>query len=776
MALVKLNSFNISNYRSIINTGWRSLAGDNITVLIGQNESGKTSVLEALHSFYTNSISEDVLRSDNTFPEVSCNFLIVNNQHTSDLIEGASVSPALLEILKNEKDFILTRSWLDNKASHLFISSEKVSEFFTDIELKEKVLVGQTEKEIEKLGLESEQLFKILEHTEREKTLAYNDLLKTKKFIDDKERQLKKAKKHEDKAIVEVELNSIKENYNRLEENYNEKSGLLENLKQKTKEISEKLGYCKAYSQSKEELGKIEVSLQELKRSILELEHIYELSTSEKDKKNIYSNIQHSHNELEQSKSLIAQLKSDVKLKLLVLSKILLEGIDPKQAEANAMREISETNQYLDKYAIGELLYNKIPVFEYFEDFSGLLPNKIDLEDILNHNQQVEGYKAALNFLKIAGLETSFFREKNHRILKQRIETLNSDVTVNFQDYWSQQVGKDNKIRLHFELEHYDYTVPEKSGKPYLEFWIKDNQERLYPKQRSRGVRWFLSFYLELKAAAVKSENNRVLLIDEPGLSLHARAQEDVLKVFEDLKQSMQIVYCTHSPHLIKTEKLYRILAVQRANEDDDKSESVIYEPSMLSEASADTLTPIYSMMGIRLTDQQIIQNNHNIIVPDTITYYYLFWLNKIIPKPLKINFIPASGAGSILQLMNILSCWQINFGVVLFGRNHDQLLHEIDEQSLLETKITNKIRTFDQFDFPEDIFSAIDFKKYILLHRTGITEKNSEFISINGLSRKILATNFVNLINENKLNYSGFDETSKQNITELFASINEIL
>ena len=63
------NAFQIKNYRSIIDSLWNTLAGDNITVLIGQNESGKTSVLEALYSYYTGNITEDVLRSDYKMPD-----------------------------------------------------------------------------------------------------------------------------------------------------------------------------------------------------------------------------------------------------------------------------------------------------------------------------------------------------------------------------------------------------------------------------------------------------------------------------------------------------------------------------------------------------------------------------------------------------------------------------------------------------------------------------------------------------------------------------------
>ena len=49
--MMKLTAFRIKNFRSIVDTGWQNLSPDNITCLIGQNESGKTSVLEALEGF-----------------------------------------------------------------------------------------------------------------------------------------------------------------------------------------------------------------------------------------------------------------------------------------------------------------------------------------------------------------------------------------------------------------------------------------------------------------------------------------------------------------------------------------------------------------------------------------------------------------------------------------------------------------------------------------------------------------------------------------------------
>ena len=70
---------------------------------------------------------------------------------------------------------------------------------------------------------------------------------------------------------------------------------------------------------------------------------------------------------------------------------------------------------------------------------------------------------------------------------------------------------------------------------------------------RGSGFLWFLSFYLKLAAARKRSpERKRLLLIDEPGSYLHARAQKDVLHLFEDrIVPDDQVIYSTHSPYLM---------------------------------------------------------------------------------------------------------------------------------------------------------------------------------------------------------------------------------
>src|SRR5436853_259942 len=70
---MKLKKFRVYNYKSIQDSGWCYLSGDNITILAGQNESGKTSILEALRDFdMGNDISSTVKPDDypNNLPEI----------------------------------------------------------------------------------------------------------------------------------------------------------------------------------------------------------------------------------------------------------------------------------------------------------------------------------------------------------------------------------------------------------------------------------------------------------------------------------------------------------------------------------------------------------------------------------------------------------------------------------------------------------------------------------------------------------------------------------
>lgn len=591
---MKLQAFRIKNFRSIKDTGWQNFSQDNITGIIGQNEAGKTAILEALNSFPNGEISEDVLRIDRSLPEVSCSFS-VSWDEIKELFKEQSLPKGLIELVNERKRINLKRSWLDAKSEgSLTLEEEDFSTLFDSSE----------DDGIEKLP-------------------------------------------------------------------DNQKTGA---------EASE-------------------------------------------------------------------------------------------QGEATVKKVTKEE-------FIGSV-FDNLPEFELFEDLASLLPDTIDLEDLKNKNTKAEGYKGAQNLLAIAGLDLNFLQNSELRIVENQTEMLNKNVTTNFQEFWRQKIGKTNKIAIEFELKHHDTNQAGKAGKPYLVFWIKDGEEKLYPKQRSKGVRWFTSFYLQLKASSLdETKRGRVFLIDEPGGSLHARAQEDVLKVFEEIKDKVQVVYTTHSPYLIKLETIYRLLAVQRADKEDDKSETLIFDAHKLGSASSDTLSPIYTLMGADFSHQQAVKKNNNIILEEISAFYYIssFW--KLMGSKKEAHFLPATGANNIPQLANLFLGWGLDFGVIADDDGSGRTIYNGLKRNLFlddDNRTKKRVMKIRGCSGIEDLFTKNDFKKHILEDTNlSFNQKNSEYMR--GKSKPVFALKFMLKVNEEKLKMKDLDKDTQDSVKNLVDNIETIL
>lgn len=595
---MKLQAFRIKNFRSIKDIGWQNFSPDNITGLIGQNEAGKTAILEALYSFMFAKISGDILRSDNTLPEVSCSFL-TNWDEIKTIFPDKELPKGLAKLVNEKKRVNLTRSWTND--------------------------------------------------VKQEGTLA-------------------------------------------LEES----------------------GFSELFQKPEEEAD----------------------STN--------------------TDSPAVEQKTGEKVE---------EGGEVIKKEATEEEFIDE-------------VFDKTPYFELFEDFESLLPNTIDLEDLQNKNTKAEGYKGARNLLAIAGLDLNLLQNNEPRIVENQIAKLNQNVTANFREFWRQKIGKTNKIAIEFELKHHEVSKTEKAGKPYLAFWIKDGEKKLYPKQRSKGVRWFTSFYLQLKAGSLEeAQQGRVFLIDEPGGSLHARAQEDVIKVFEEIKDKVQVVYTTHSPYLIKLETIYRLLAVQRASEEDDRSETLVFDSHKLGSVSSDTLSPIFTLMGADFSHQQVIKKNNNILLEEISAFYYIssFW--KLVSSQKEAYFLPATGASNVPQLANLFLGWGLDFGVVVDDDSSGRSIYNGLKRDLFlddESRAKKRMIKIKGCSGIEDVFTNSDLKKHVLEDTTvSLKQKNSEYTK--NKPKTIFALKFMLKVNEEKLKMGDLDKTTQDNIKSLVNSIESI-
>ncbi|MFN8240585.1 MAG: AAA family ATPase [Bacteroidales bacterium] len=756
---MKLSSFRIRNFRSIVDSGWQKLSPDNITCLIGQNESGKTSVLEGLRAFYTGNISEDILRSDLTLPEISCRFTIKEGW----LLEVTeSPGTEMRELLSGLGEVELTRKWLADFSSVIKVSGV-VSEYLDSLENAWKLYLDEVTTKLDSEISEINRLDEQLNETVTRKNTALKKLA-----ADDRSgfgiRLFRK--KEEDAVLSGHEKSELKALITDLSAREADLQKLI-NLKSNVRRAGE------TYLSLKKTMNGLNSHMHDVS---LRLEERHQQMTllirpggenDDTDWKAILEDFRQTRHALDK---VAADFESHV-----AYCGYIMEGLPEEDARRKVSEIIKTYRSQFTSEMLGQRYFTYTPVIDLFEDFSSLLPNRIDMEDIVTGNEMVEGFKAARNFLTIANLDYSFFQQPSSRILKQKIENLNHSLTLNFQDFWQQSIGRNNKIRIQFELDHYSSAFGEKAGKPYLEFWIKDEGERLYPKQRSRGVRWFLSFYLELKAAASVSDKPMVLLVDEPGVSLHARAQEDVLKVFEDIKDRIQIIYTTHSPHLVDINKLHRVLAVQRDDLDSLRSNTSILDPLRLTSATPDTLTPLQSIMGNPLGAEGFSSERLNLIVNDLGSFYMITAVMQITGFKSKISLVPSTDLSSIPLMCNIMMGWGLRFAVVVFDNEAEKAIAGYLKKNMYRSQTGEGdviVSAPAGMLNAEDLLSTLDFKNQVMGTREGITVQNSVYMREKELPRNFLLSKFLSDVRSGQIKARDLDEETMENFREFIAII----
>ncbi|MFB1025015.1 MAG: AAA family ATPase, partial [Octadecabacter sp.] len=117
-------------------------------------------------------------------------------------------------------------------------------------------------------------------------------------------------------------------------------------------------------------------------------------------------------------------------------------------------------------------------------------------------------------------------------------------VTARFAEWWKQ-----GDYQFRFEADGNHFRI-----------WVADSRrpQEVELEHRSTGLQWFLSFFLVFLHEAKGEHDNCVLLLDEPGHSLHPLAQRDLSAFFEGLSENNQIIYTTHSPFLVDADRLAR--------------------------------------------------------------------------------------------------------------------------------------------------------------------------------------------------------------------------
>ena len=100
------------------------------------------------------------------------------------------------------------------------------------------------------------------------------------------------------------------------------------------------------------------------------------------------------------------------------------------------------------------------------------------------------------------------------------------------------------------------------------------------------------------------THSNCILLLDEPGLSLHPIAQIDLIDFFNSLSIENQLLYTTHSPFLVNPNNLGNVKALYVGDDGTSIVSSDLRANEKISEKS---IYPIHAAIGLTVSDTLLL-------------------------------------------------------------------------------------------------------------------------------------------------------------------------
>jgi hypothetical protein len=194
--------------------------------------------------------------------------------------------------------------------------------------------------------------------------------------------------------------------------------------------------------------------------------------------------------------------------------------------------------------------------------------------------------------------------------------------TLNLSHYWQQDDSFALKIAYRQGIIYFEIT--DKTGATYTF------------KERSSGLRYFLSYYIQAKALErTSASRSTVVLMDEPDCFLSILGQRNLLAVFESLvrpeasAQNCQLIYTSHSPFLINRNYPRRLRLVRKGDAEEGTQ--------LVDQAMLRRYEPVRSALGVDCA-QTLFMGATNVVVEGPADQYVICELILLFATPENVN------------------------------------------------------------------------------------------------------------------------------------------
>jgi AAA ATPase domain/AAA domain len=393
---------------------------------------------------------------------------------------------------------------------------------------------------------------------------------------------------------------------------------------------------------------------------------------------------------------------------------VWLEEIFPLIEEGNEMEEkrydhLKEAIE-LDERRQNALriLHLRLPVFVRFRDYFGLKPT-IHLEhlaqrlenNLLDNDHYDYGNQCLLRLLGFTARELSNLGKVNEPglgdaealqkyrdQLDRRSYQLNSAsirLTEELRSVWKPDARRAEAERLRIVADG-----------QYLKVVVEDDLGvEIELDQRSDGFQWLVSFFVVFFAEAADKHRNAILLLDEPGLSLHGLKQQEFRSTISRLAEGNQTLYTTHSPFLVGPDELHLVRVVEMT----DRTIGTKVHTNVTAEDPV-ALLPLQEALGYDLA-QSLFSQQRNLVLEGLTDYWYVDAIAQLLRESNladlseKIALVPASTAGKLVYYATILHARKLKVAALLDldaaneqqSANQDALVRSLGNKSVLRTK-----------------------------------------------------------------------------------------
>lgn len=408
------------------------------------------------------------------------------------------------------------------------------------------------------------------------------------------------------------------------------------------------------------------------------------------------------------------------------------------QAALNAINTRIAATKWDDvaSWEAWQAVSNAIPKFLYFSDYD-LLPGKMNLTDLASRVEQGKtdpkhlkpSHRSVLALLRMADVSIADLSNPGgYEELKAKIEAVSISLTDQVMEFWKQ--NEDLEVEVDIKPDPAD-EPPFNSG-PNLYLRIKNRRHRGVSTpfdQRSRGFIWFFSFLVwfdsvqhQLDPSGKSAGKKLILLLDEPGLALHALAQADFLRYIDQLAKDHQVLYTTHSPFMINSDRLHQVRVV----DDQPKVGTIVGEN--LAGSDSRTIFPLQAALGWTVA-QNLFISKRNLLVEGPSELLYLQTVSGLLEQlgeaglRQDITIVPTGGLDNLATFIALLGASGLKLAVLHdYKGSPEQKLAALVKDKLMVAKSLFHVGQFRDDSAPhrasdiEDLFPVATYLSYFCL------------------------------------------------------------